>query len=92
MPTGDGRDDADARRGRAMLSERLAIFEMRTPGAGRTSKRVMTGPLRIPVTSASMLNSFNASMRIREARLVSSSMIQYSAPSRFFRTLCTGMP
>ena len=33
---------------RAMLSERLAIFETRTPCAGRTSKSVMTGPLRMP--------------------------------------------
>ena len=65
-----------AARRRAMLSERFAILEIRTPGAGRTSKSVITGPFLIPVTSASMLNSRSASVRIRDARLVSSSMTQ----------------
>ncbi len=81
-----------AARRRAMLSARLAILETRTPGAGKTSNSVMTGPLRMPVTSASMLNSFSASVRMRDARLVSSSMIQYSLSPRFFSTSCTGMP
>ncbi len=80
-----------AARRSAMLSDRLAILDTRTPCAGSTSKSVMTGPLRMPVTSASMLNSFSASVRILEARLVSSSMIQYSLSPRFFRTSCTGM-
>jgi len=61
----------------AMLSLRLVIFEILTPCAGRISNMVMTGPLRMPVTSASMPNSARVSLRTLALARVLSSMIQY---------------
>ncbi len=63
---------------RAMLSARVVILESFTPGAGRISNIVMTGPLRMPVTSASILNSARHLRRTSAERRVLSSMIQYS--------------
>ena len=54
------RTDWAARRS-AMLSASPTILESLTPGAGRISNIVTTGPLRIPMTSACMLNSFRVS-------------------------------
>ena len=64
----------------AMLSPRATILLSLTPGAGRISNIVTTGPLRIPVTSASILNSLSVSFKASAERLVSLSMSQYSPP------------
>ena len=68
----------DAARRRAMLSCKATILLSFTPGAGRISNMVITGPLRIPVTSASILNSLRVSFSWWEAATVSSSITQYS--------------
>ncbi len=62
-----------AARRSAMLSARFAIFETRTPGAGSISYSVITGPLRMPVTSAWMLNSLSAAVSTSAACRVASS-------------------
>ena len=68
----------DAARRSAMLSPKATILLNFTPGAGRISNIVTTGPLRMPVTSASILNSFSVSLSACAERFVSSSITQYS--------------
>ena len=71
------RTELAARRS-AILSWRATILLSLTPGAGRISNIVTTGPLRIPVTSASILNSLRVSFKSSAAALVASSTTQYS--------------
>ena len=55
----------------AMLSARLTMRDILTPGAGRISNMVITGPRRTPVTSASMRNSARVVISVAAASRVS---------------------
>ena len=66
-----------AARRRAMLSCNATILLSLTPGAGKISNIVTTGPFLIPVTSASILNSLSVSFKKFAASFVFSSIIQY---------------
>ena len=66
-----------AARRRAMLSCSATILLSFTPGAGRISNIVTTGPFLIPVTSALILNSFNVSFNCAAASFVLLSITQY---------------
>ena len=61
----------DAASRSAMLSARLTMREILTPGAGNNSNMVITGPRRMPVTSASILNSASVAIRVVAASRVS---------------------
>ena len=67
----------DAASRSAMLSDRFTILLSLTPGAGRISNMVMTGPFRIPVTSAWIPNSSRVNRRVSAATRVASSILQY---------------
>ena len=63
---------------KAILSCKAPILLSFTPGAGRISNIVITGPFLIPVTSASILNSLKVSFSSNAAFSVSLSITQYS--------------
>ena len=75
----------------AILSCKERILFTFTPGAGRISNIVTTGPFRIPVTFTSILNSARVCARSQAFFFVSSSTIQYSPLSYFCKIPSTGI-
>ena len=69
------RTDFAAKR-KAILSCSVTILLSFTPGAGKISNIVTTGPFRMPVTSALILNSSSVSLSWAALALVPSSMTQ----------------